>query len=68
MYINPLSTWVPVGITVPEKSVMEILNVWKLERKKIQLENKKRNKQQKPDSGIQDVSTHCPLEYQVSTL
>ena len=30
--------------------------------------NKGTNKQQKPDYGIHDTSTHCPYVYQVSTF
>ena len=56
-----------VGLTVPEKSVAKSFNVWKLEVKKNE-EMKGMNKQQQPDSGIHDTSTHFPHVYQVSTL
>ena len=58
-YIHPLSMCAPrfnlLGLTVPEKSVTKIFNVWILEKEKIK--NKGTNKQQQPDSGIHDTFT-----------
>ena len=42
---------------------MRNFNVWKLERK---WRNKGSSKKQQPDSGIHDISAHCPHMYQVS--
>ena len=55
-----------LGLTVPEKSLTKILNVWKFERKI--KKNKGMNKQQQPDSSIHDTYTHCPYVYQVLTF
>ena len=64
-YICPLSTCVPsfnlLALTIPEKSVMNNFNVWKLEKEKWR--NKGMNKQSRLIT-----STHCPRVYQVSTL
>ena len=53
-----------LGLTVLEKKVTKIFNVWKLERKKN--EEITIYKQQQTDSGIHDTSAHYPHVYQVS--
>ena len=60
--------WIPsfnlLGLTVPEKSVPKIFNVWKFEKEKWR--NKGTKKQQQSDSGIHNTSAHCPCVHQVS--
>ena len=64
-----------LGLTVPEKSVMKNFHLEGYGMTEGQGKtfskrgyNKGTNKQQQPDSGIHNKSTHCPRMYKVSTF